>query len=275
MQNLKISVLDVGHGDFIYAQTPLGDNIVIDCGSGDVVPSQLLARISQISELQISHPHTDHFDDIVSLSKKKLLSFRCPELDKFSDGVIGRGEKDREKIKKLRELKNNVSTNNNAISISSNFDYKVWYPKNVDYNDPNSSSIVTIIRYNSFKMLFGGDLIAEGWESLLQDKKFIEAIKGTTVFKVPHHGRKNGCCKALFDVISPKLCIISDKPIEKDNENTVATSWYTERSLGCNVVDSSDKVYVLTTRANGSVFIKVDSNGNWTVHKNTRWINET
>jgi len=37
MANLKISILNVGHGDFIYSTTPLGDNLVIDCGNDGVM----------------------------------------------------------------------------------------------------------------------------------------------------------------------------------------------------------------------------------------------
>ena len=31
MAILKVSFLDVGHGDFIYCETPLDDNMIIDC----------------------------------------------------------------------------------------------------------------------------------------------------------------------------------------------------------------------------------------------------
>jgi len=59
MADLRIGFLDVGHGDFIYATTPLGANLIIDVGTGDVVPSIFLSEISAISELQVSHPHTE------------------------------------------------------------------------------------------------------------------------------------------------------------------------------------------------------------------------
>lgn len=32
MADLRIGFLDVGHGDFIYATTPLGANLIIDVG---------------------------------------------------------------------------------------------------------------------------------------------------------------------------------------------------------------------------------------------------
>ncbi len=51
MPMLKVAFLDVGHGDFIYATTPLGDNLIIDIGYGDVIPSKYLSNVSTISVL--------------------------------------------------------------------------------------------------------------------------------------------------------------------------------------------------------------------------------
>lgn len=271
MSTLKVAFLDVGHGDFIYATTPLGDNLIIDIGSGDVVPSRFLSKVSTISEVQVSHPHTDHFDDIVAISTKTIKSFRCPSLDRFSDQSIGWKKADKVKIAKLREMKRNLSAADAAVSVGSGFSHTVWFPGDIDYDDPNTASAVTTLSFAGVKILFGGDLPASGWESLLNNNKFVSAISGTTIFKVPHHGRKEGCCEALFERISPKLCIISDKATGKDNKNTVATGWYSQRALGCNVVGAKDKRKVVSTRSDNSIFVKVNNEGTFWVYTNTRW----
>jgi competence protein ComEC len=275
MSRLKISILDVGHGDFIYAVSPLGNNMVIDCGSGDIIPSSFLATIQTIDELQITHPHTDHFDDIIKISKKNIRSFRCPSLDNFTDLNIGKNKYDREKINKLRELKRTISKNDDAVVSGSTFSRGVYFPSVVDYTDPNTASCVTILSYAGFKILFGGDLPNEGWVNLLKQENFRRAINGINVFKVPHHGREEGCSDALFKYISPQLCIISDKPIDKTNKNTVVTDWYTNRSTGANVVKSDggvDTRKVVSTRNDGSIFIDVAEDGRWTVYLNTTWL---
>jgi competence protein ComEC len=271
MSSLKISVLNVGHGDFIYAVTPLGNNLVIDCGSdgGDVSPAQFLSKVSKIDELQISHPHTDHFGDILELGKKTINSFRCISLDNFTDKTIGWKNSDLVKINKLRMLKKNIAPNDNAVPCNSNFSHSVYFPVNIDYTNPNTASCVTVLSYAGIKILFGGDLPDSGWVDLLKQEKFRNAIKGTTIFKVPHHGRKEGCSETLFNYISPKLCIISDKPIDDSNVNTVATAWYTERTSGIKFGDDIRKV--LTTRNDGSIFLEVQDNGSWSVCLNTKW----
>lgn len=274
MPSLKISFLNVGHGDFVYATTPLGDNLVIDAGSGEVVPSQFLRNVSTISELQVSHPHTDHFDDIIGLATKTIKSFRCPSLTGFTDQEIGWKKSDKAKVAKLRQMKNALPVDNDAVSVGNGFVHTVWHPQNVDTDDPNTASIVTTLSYMGTKVLFGGDLPSSGWESLLKNKDFINEISGTTIFKVPHHGRAEGCCDALFEYIQPMLCIISDKSIEKDNGNTASTAWYSARSAGCNVVGSTVQRKVLSTRSDGSIFLSIDDKGDWRVYPNTKWLKD-
>jgi competence protein ComEC len=178
MANLKISVLNVGHGDFIYATTPFGQNLVIDCGSGggDIIPSSFLSHVTTISEFQVSHPHTDHFDDIIALSNKTINSFRCPVLTGFTDSTIGWKNSDKEKIAKLRHMKSSIKPDNSAVSCGSGFSHLVYFPNNVDTSNPNTASCVTILGYGGFKMLFGGDLPDSGWCNLLQQSEFKSAI---------------------------------------------------------------------------------------------------
>ena len=41
-------------------------------------------------------------------------------------------------------------------------------------------------------MLFGADQTEIGWQKLLKDPKVVDAVKGTLVYKVSHHGRDVG-----------------------------------------------------------------------------------
>lgn len=272
MAQLKISILDIGHGDFIYAETPLGNNLIIDCGSGNnIIPSTFLNKLPNISELQISHPHIDHFQDIIAISSKTISSFRCPNLERFSDSVISWKSDDVQKINTLRTLKRKIPPTDSAVMVGNGFSHTVWMPSNIDFNNPNTASCVTTLSFNGFKILFGGDLPESGWDNLLTQQAFINAISGTTVFKVPHHGRVDGCSDNLFKYISPKLCVVSDKSIDDTNENTVATNWYTLRSQGCNISGYTGQRKVMTTRNDGSIHISVDDKGSWTVYPNTTW----
>src|ERR1700720_847193 len=229
---LKISVLDVGHGDFSYAETPTGHNLIIDCGSGEVVPSEFLSNLSAISELQISHPHEDHFTDIVAIAKKNIRSFRCPYIEKFTDDKIAWRTGDKAKVATVRRLKTQIAADNAAVPVGNGFAHTVHYPDpaDVDLDDPNTASAITTLSFGTFKMLFGGDLTEEGWQELLKQPTAASAVRGTTVYKVSHHGRDVGCSDDLFKIIKPKLCIVSDKTLDSTNLGTECIDWYRERT---------------------------------------------
>jgi len=276
-KQLKISILDVGHGDFIYSETPFGHRLIIDCGSGDVVPSIFLSKVSTIDELQISHPHEDHFSDIAAISKKVIRSFRCPPLGQFSDEVIGWRHLDKVKINILRKLQQTIATSNEAVSVGNGFNHIILYPNaaDIDSEDPNSASFLTILQYGAFKILFGADLTTNGWEAILKNPNVVALIKGTTVYKVSHHGREIGCSPELFNLIKPALCIISDKPIDSTNENTESINWYSSQSSGCKVITKAGPSVtrrVLTTRNDGSIHLVVNPDGRWYCHSQTSWI---
>ena len=128
MSELKISFLNVGHGDFCYCETPFGENMIIDCGAEDglIVPSEFLSKVATIHELQISHPHTDHFLDIEELSKKEIKSFRCPNPNLFEDKKIGWRKSDVNKIKKLKKLHEDIRADNDAIQGKNGFEHFVY-----------------------------------------------------------------------------------------------------------------------------------------------------
>lgn len=280
MSELKIAFLNVGHGDFCYCETPNSENMIIDCGSEKdaVVPSEFLKKVSTINELQISHPHTDHFLDIEEISKKEIKSFRCPNPNSFENSKIGWKKSDESKIKKLKELYRTIKPDDGAIQITNGFGHWLYYPS-FDKTDPNTSSIITILSYKNDKVIMAGDLMATGWEEMLKKKDFLNAIKGTTVLKASHHGRENGFCSALFDHISPSICIISDKSLDKDNENTSCTDKYTKAVKdgggGIEFFRTLDGVsvgtrYVLTTRNDNSIFIKISASGLY-IKTHTNW----
>ncbi len=270
MANLKLSVLDVGHGDFIYLRTPKGQSLVIDCGpgDGDVSPAQFLINVHTIHELQISHPHTDHFGDLAVFANKTLCSFRCPSLDGFSDGDIGWRNQDKKTIALLRAFKKVLCTDDEAVPVGDGFNHAVWAPPGIDHSDPNTASLVTVLSYGDFKMLLCGDLPAPGMDALLDEPGFRKAIRGTNVLKAAHHGRQDGCCDTLFNLITPDLCIISDKSIDDSNADTVCTEWYAKRTRGLRWPDGTIRK-VLTTRSDGSVHLQANGGTYWVCYRTT------
>jgi len=74
--------------------------------------------------------------------------------------------------------------------------------KNSD--DDNENSIVSLLEYNNFKMLFTGDISSKELEKLLN-----RLPKNINILKVPHHGADNGINKKILTYLNPKYSIIS------------------------------------------------------------------
>ena len=53
----------------------------------------------------------------------------------------------------------------------------------------------------------------KGWESLLEDTKFINDIKDIGIFIASHHGRESGYCKEVLDLCNPEVIVFSDSNI--------------------------------------------------------------
>ena len=68
----------------------------------------------------------------------------------------------------------------------------------------NDSSIITLLKYNDFSMLFTGDAGVNGINSVLNSLP-----KNITVLKAPHHGAVGGVNKEIAEYLNPKYTIVS------------------------------------------------------------------
>jgi hypothetical protein len=129
-------------------------------------------------------------------------------------------------------------------------------------NETNDLSLVAVIEYCGFKIIFSGDMEKVVWQRLLRDPNFRCDLVGTKIFVASHHGRENGQCAELFNWLRPDLIVISEDARKYDSQDT--DSWYAERCTGAIVMDDpQQRRYVMTTRKDGSMQIVVAPNGSW------------
>lgn len=264
---LKVLFWNVQHGSAAFALTPNQRSIVVDLGTGtdsnggSFSPIRILRAngfLDAIDLLILSHPHEDHLCDIyqlVGIPIRKVIAPPIPA-DLFQSDASDNNAVD--------EYSALVSSHSYqmpfGLSANQKDDYggvsiRHFFPE-IRSTNLNDFSVVTVLEYEDAKLLITGDNEEPSWASLLRDTEFKKAIKGTNIFVAPHHGRSSGFYAPLFDVIHPKLTIISDGPCQ----DTSVTDQYSSVSSGMKVHAGSvsTRRKCVTTRCDGNILVKID-----------------
>lgn len=272
---MKLIIWNVQHGSAAYLNTPAGKHIVIDLGANtgtgindDFSPLKYLksiCKVQQIDEVIITHPHTDHIDDIMNFDLLSPQIILRPKHLSWEDIEKANPSKDQNKIEKYFEIDQRYYVpvkslenpkrpeNNGGVNI------QTFIPSKCGTTNINNHSVVTVIEYLGVKIIVPGDNEEASWKELLENIEFVEAIKDTNIFVASHHGRESGYYSKLFDYFSPELVIVSDG----SSMETSVTDKYSEIAEGWNVYKRSEdekKAYkrkCLTTRKDGTIIIKV------------------
>ncbi len=276
---MKLVIWDVQHGSAAYLKTPSDKHIVVDLGAGNYSESDeafsplLYLRdnygIKQLDQVIITHPHTDHIDDIMNFDalSPRVLS-RPNHLTEETVRNANPG-KDKQKLDKYFEIDKRYS-----YPVSSNEDPKrpennggvqiqIFISSECGTSEINNHSIVSVIQYQGVKILLPGDNESGSWKMLLEKPEFVRAIANTNIFIASHHGRESGYCAELFRHFKPQLTIISDGPVQ----GTSVTEKYSQHTTGVPVYSRSGGTRTrrdrkcLTTRKDGTIIITVDDGG--------------
>lgn len=301
MSELKIWFLDVGHGDCSYIELPNGARMMIDCGSDkDHWPSKLLNyyKVNKtnpvgipncsfkfgLDNLVITHPHGDHIGDIEAIHDEIGFYLLTGDYRSFIDHIASdqidfrkREQNAVEKFKKIvKSYNGGYDSSKDRVRAAPLCHVEkqrfIKFEKDMDLNE---LSYFVSFRIGNHKVLFTGDMTSEGIKKILasnQKTLFQEFVKGTTILKIPHHGRENGCSPEMFDAFGDKpiLCIASDKILDEDNEGTANIQWYSDRTSDqrININGTMQNRKVLTTRKDKDICVKVSDTGNITVITN-------
>lgn len=273
-EKLKIIVWDVQHGNAIYINTPGNKDFVIDlgtgsCGDNDWEFSPLLHlkkhwKVPYLDGVIITHPHSDHIDDILNFDDLKPSWLWRPKHLTEKDIRASNSSGNELIIDKYIEINNRFSgaksldaspfksANNGGV------EFNVFVPKACSTSNLNNHSMVTVISCADSKILIPGDNEPPSWNELLENPSFVSAIKGIDILVTPHHGRQSGFSKELFEHISPRLTIISDGPCD-----TSASDKYSDKSRGWTVHKrggGKETRNCVTTRKDGVIEVDFGKN---------------
>jgi len=180
---LQVTVLDVGQGESIHLRYPNGEHALIDTGdswglapdSSQFVGERLVAPYlwqqgcRRLAYVLLTHPHADH----VQGYKFPKQAFRIDEL-LYSDPRASYFTSSHRQLAA------------GDIFVLGGVQHLVLHPPldqlDADSNlDANDRSVIVLLRYGQFSMLFTGDVTST------VERQLAQRLAGGTILKAAHH----------------------------------------------------------------------------------------
>lgn len=263
---MEINFWDVEHGSCASVLTPNGQMILLDCGHNATTnwrPSTWLnSQRRHLDLLIVSNLDEDHVTDLPNIHR--LVPPQLFKTNPFIDADWALRKKKEiggprpGVAQALAYMKEYVHTAGPGIDWGLEKTY--FFLPTTSFDDFNNLSLVTFLFLGGFGIIFPGDVQREGWEALLRQEAFRNALRRTTIFVASHHGRADGYHEGVFDYCSPSLVLISDKSKMHETQENVVNA-YAKHTHGIVFQPAGDTRKVLTTRRDGCMNILVDDSG--------------
>ena len=219
--DLRVTMIDVGHGNAALMELPEGynilidgggfsDNSVFDIGGRIIAPFLWQKKIKTVDTLVLSHPNSDHLNGLIYIAEH----FNVKNVWTNNEAANTFGyKKFMEIIKKnkihMPEYKEIAGIHHiNSVCID------IFYPqvdfierrKKETWRNLNNNSLTLKASFGEESFLFPGDIETRAEYELV-------AIAGdklkSTVLLAPHHGSKTSSSETFIEKVNPEVIIIS------------------------------------------------------------------
>ena len=210
-KNLEIITFDVGNADAFLIKTPQNSYIMIDSGkmgfNGGKSQAEIIILkylkdrgIKNIDSLIITHFDNDHCGGAADL----LNSLNISKIYLNSLTHNSNSAKTIYSVSNNRNTKVIEAAQNQDVYNSEDLIIKNYIAKGTAGIGDNESSVITLVTYKNFSMLFMGDAGIETLEALKDN-----IPRNITTLKVGHHGANGVINKEWADYLNPRYTIIS------------------------------------------------------------------
>lgn len=255
---VEINMLDVGQGDCVVIRNSNGNVYISDCGSSSaskvgkyrLLPFLKHKGYGKIKGIFISHMDEDHMNGILELMEMAPTEHLQIEYLFLPESVL-LIEEDQDDLKELKILASGNGTEIIYLSQGEEIQdgelrFSCLYPAFEDSNiasldtddredvsqesisevssfstmDRNNSSLVLLMQYQEFEMLFTGDVemageqeivseVVNGGLSMNKRNEVMNEAERIDVLKVAHHGSAGSSCEEFLEAFQPKISLIS------------------------------------------------------------------
>jgi competence protein ComEC len=218
-KDLKLTFVDVGHGDSILIEFPKGKKMLIDggglyedrfdTGKSVIAPFLWQKKIRKIDILVLTHPDPDHVKGLNFIASQfPIGQFWENGLETQSEPYLRLKETLRQKQIHTQSLnEETVPQIINGVDISA-LNPPGWNAalrKVPKPSDLNNSSLVLKLQFKNVSVLLAGDIEkeAEGW--MLRKGYPL----GADLIKVPHHGSSSSSSPLFLEKVKPAYAVVS------------------------------------------------------------------
>jgi competence protein ComEC len=218
-KDLKLTFIDVGHGDAILIEFPEGKKMLIDggglyedrfdIGKNVIAPLVWKKKIRRIDTLVLTHPDPDHL---------KGLNFIASQfsIGQFWDNGFQTNSEPYLQLKKTldeRKIETQSLNEETPPQIIKGVEISFLNPpvlnatQRKDWNllDLNNSSLVMKLRFKNVTVLLTGDIGKEAEGRMLRKGCSLKA----DILKVPHHGSSSSSSPLFLERVKPIYAILS------------------------------------------------------------------
>ena len=250
---LHVWVLDVGQGDAILAESPVGEWMMIDGGPdsmavkkmGEILPFY----VDKIDLVVLSHPHADHLNGLIEVIKRYKVKTVLMTGARYNYGAYDEFYK----LLKMRGVEV-IFTDGESDLKMGKIGFDIIYPqKSIEgsgFNNINNSSIVLRLIYGNKRLMFSGDLEMEKEQEIVEQTQL---NLGADLVKAGHHGSRTSNTLDWLTRIHPQWAIIScgvDNGFKHPAPSTVerflslgAGVWRTDIDGTVQIVSDGDKLW--------------------------------
>jgi len=216
---LRLEFFSVGQGEASLITFPDGKRMLIDGGGsfreGGLDPGERLLApalwsrgIDRLDYLVLTHPHPDHLNGLLFLAR----NFPVGE---FWESGIHDGNGEYLALKKILKEKHVTVRRIDASSLPISLGGAIFEPLSprrppavagtAISGNLNESSLVFLMSYGEFSVLFTGDIGHDTETRLVEEPLKLRC----TVLKVPHHGSRSSSSEHFLAATSPECALVS------------------------------------------------------------------